>query len=368
MNFASDNAGPAAPEIIEAIKKANDGYEYSYGADTLMDSVREKIRTVFEAPEAAVYLVATGTAANSLALACLCPPWATIYCHGNSHVEEDECGAPEFYSGGAKLTLLGGPHAKIQVKSLETAIESTARAGVHNVQKGVLSLTNATENGTVYTCEEVTSLAKMAHDNGIPCHMDGARFANAVASLGCTPAELSWKVGIDILSLGGTKNGLLGVEAVILFDPSKSWEFELRRKRGGHLLSKHRYLSAQMVAYLENGLWLRLAARANSAARRLASGIGSSPNASLIHPQDANMVFAKWPRARHRLVQFSGASYYLWPFNQSLEGDGRQELSARLVCNWATTDDEVDKFVAIVSETTQTDGADSMHDQVAGMF
>ena len=349
MNFASDNAGPAAPEIIEAINRANSGYAKSYGTDTLMESVREKIRSVFEAPEAAVYLVATGTAANSLALACLCPPWSTIYCHRNSHIEEDECGGPEFFSGGAKLTLLDGPDAKIQVESLVSAIEATARAGVHNVQKGALSLTNATENGAVYRCEEVSALTRTAHDHGVPCHMDGARFANALAFLGCAPSDLSWKAGIDMLSLGGTKNGLLGVEAVLIFDPSKAWEFELRRKRGGHLFSKHRFLSAQMDAYLEDGLWLRLAAKANAAAQRLAAGLDASPNSKLIHLFDANMVFATWPRDGHRSALAKGASYYLWPFNQTLDGDGGQELSARLVCNWATTDEEVDKLVSIVS-------------------
>lgn len=349
MNFESDNSGPAAPEAVEAVARANTGSEKSYGADALMESVTRKIRSEFEAPDAAVYLVATGTAANSLSLACLCRPWSTIYCHRNSHVEEDECGGPEFFTGGSKLTLLDGPHAKIDLHSLRNAIAFTARAGVHNVQAGALSITNPTEHGTVYTCDEVAALAGFAAERGLPCHMDGARFCNAVVALGCTPAELSWKAGIDILSLGGTKNGLLGVEAVMIFDHERAWEFELRRKRAGHLFSKHRYLSAQMDAYLEDGLWMRLARQANEAAARMARGMERISEVSITHPPDANMVFAAWPRHLHNRAISLGARYYLWPFNQSLDGDPDQPLSARLVCNWSTTDAEVDRFLEAIS-------------------
>ena len=236
-----------------------------------MERVTARIREVFEAPEAAVYLVATGTAANALALACLCPPWATVYCHRNAHVEEDECGAPEFYTGGAKLTLLDGEHGAHRPGEPASGRSAlTANAGVHNVQKGALSLTNATEAGTVYAPGAGGRAGRHCAGHGIPVHMDGARFANAVAQLGCTPAELTWKAGVDVLSFGGTKNGCLGVEAVVLFDPARAWEFELRRKRGGHLFSKHRFLSAQMEAYLEGDLWLDLAEAANARARELA--------------------------------------------------------------------------------------------------
>ena len=349
MHFASDNAGPAAPQILEAVVRANSGYERSYGADRLHEAVRGRIREIFEAPEAEVHLVATGTAANSLALATLCPPWATIYCHRHSHVEEDECGGPEFFTGGAKLTLLDGTDAKISLDSLESALESAAPVGVHNVQRGALSLTNATERGAVYTPAEVAELTRAAGRHRLPCHMDGARFANALLSAGCTAAEMTWRAGIDILSFGGTKNGLLGVEAVVIFDPSRSWEFELRRKRGGHLFSKHRYLSAQMHAYLEDDLWLRLAGLANDAADRLAGGLSKIPDAEVIHPPEANMVFASLPRGLHREAFSAGAEYYLWPPNQSLEGDGKDLLEARLVCNWATKEAEVDEFLRLLS-------------------
>lgn len=349
MFFASDNGGPAAPEVMNAIVRANAGTAMPYGADPIMDRVREKIRAVFEAPEAAVYLVATGTAANALALATLVRPWETIYCHRHAHIEEDECGAPEFYSGGSKLTLLDGADAKIDPESLRQAIFHTARAGVHNVQKGALSLTNATENGAVYTAGQVAVLTGIARAHGLRTHMDGARFANALVRLGCTPAELTWKAGVDVLSFGGTKNGLLGVEAVVLFNPDHAWEFELRRKRGGHLFSKHRFLSAQMEAYLTDELWLRLATKANDAADRLSNGILAVAGASLLHPVEANAIFASWPRKGHRAAQEAGAKYYLWPFDQPLDGPDDEMISARLVCNWATSDDEIDRFIDLIS-------------------
>lgn len=349
MWFSSDNAGPAAPEIMDALVKANGMYSAAYGADPIMDRVRDRIREIFEAPEAAVYLVATGTAANSLALACLVEPWQTVYCHKNAHIEEDECAAPEFFTGGAKLTLLEGKDAKITPSSLQNAISFTARVGVHNVQKGALSITNTTENGTVYTLAEMRALTAIAKSADIPVHLDGARFTNAMVKLGCTPAEMTWKSGVDVVSFGGTKNGLMGVEAVILFDPERAWEFELRRKRGGHLFSKHRYLSAQMEAYLTDDLWLTLARKANAQAKKLSAGILALPNATLNHPIDANIVFASWPRKGHRAAHDAGAHYYFWPFDQSLEGPDDALLSARLVCNWATTDADVENFLKVIA-------------------
>jgi threonine aldolase len=346
MWFTSDNTGPAAPQVMEALLRANEGHAASYGAEAAMARVTTRLREIFEAPDAAVYLVATGTAANVIGLACLCPPWATIYCHRNAHVEEDECGAPEFYTGGAKLTLLEGDHARIEPASLTAALAFTARAGVHNVQRGALTLTNATEAGTVYDPDAVARLAGIARKAGVPVHMDGARFANALVRLGCSAAELTWKAGVDMLSFGGTKNGLLGVEAVILFDPAKAWEFELRRKRGGHLFSKHRFLSAQMEAYLADDLWVDLAARANARAEALSAGIAALPDGSLVHPTEANAVFARFPRHRHRAAQAAGAQYYLWPGNQTLDGPGEVPVSARLVCDWSTTEADVAGFLA----------------------
>ena len=348
MFFASDNTSPVPQQVLDALADANRGYATSYGADALMDEVRAEIRAQFEAPEAAVYLVATGTAANALSLACLCPPWGTIYCHRNAHVEEDECGAPEFFAGGAKLTLLDGADAKFDAATLAQALDFTARAGVHNVQKGAVTLTNATEAGAVYTPAEIADIAATAHAAGVPVHMDGARFANALVSVGCTPAELTWKAGVDVLSFGGTKNGLMGVEAVILFDPKHAWEFELRRKRGGHLFSKHRYLSAQMAAYLRDGLWRKLATGANVAAAELSRGILELPGTSLLHPTQANEVFAAWPRSGHHRAREAGAQYYLWSMNQTMDGPDNEPVSARLVCSWNTSAEDVASFLTAI--------------------
>ncbi len=348
MNFASDNASGAHPAIMAAVAAANAGYADSYGSDEIMDRVRAQMRDLFEAPDAAVYLVATGTAANALALSCYAPPWSAVYCHRQAHVEEDECGAPEFYTGGAKLVLLDGAAGKITPDALSGALANTARVGVHNVQRGVLSVTNVTEVGGVYTPAEVAQLAGIARAGGVPVHMDGARLANALAATGATPAEMTWKAGVDILSFGGTKNGCLGVEAVVIFDPDKAWEFELRRKRGGHLFSKHRFLSAQIEAYLADGLWMQLARHANAMGQRLARGLAETPGASLLFPADANMVFATWARAGHRRAQSGGGHYYFWPADGSLDGPAEEPLSARLVSSWCTTEADVDGLLALI--------------------
>ena len=340
MFFASDNTSPAAPEVMEALARANTGYEMSYGADAAMERVRAMLREVFEAPDAAVYLVATGTAANALSLATLSEPWSAIYCHRDAHIEQDECGAPEFYTGGAKLVVLDGEDAKITPATLKSALDAGTQSDVHQVQRGVLSLTNVTELGTVYTPEEVSALTALAKLHGLPCHMDGARFANALVATGATPAEMTWKAGIDVLSFGGTKNGLFGAEAVILFDPEKAWEFELRRKRAGHLFSKHRLLSAQMEAYLTDGLWLRLAEQANRAGATLAEGLRLRQR-RLVHPTDANMVFAEWDRATHQRLWDAGAVYGLWPHTAPSTGEPSEDVMCRMVCSWPTTEADV---------------------------
>jgi threonine aldolase len=349
MFFASDNTSGTAPEIMAALSAANDGYPPSYGADPIMDRVRDRLRDIFEAPEAAVFLVATGTAANALSLGLLTPPWGAVFCHRHAHVEEDECGAPEFFTGGAKLILIDGDHARMTPEALATALASPSRASVHGVQRGSVSITNTTENGTVYTPAQVRALTDHAKAHNLPVHMDGARFANAIVATGASPADMTWRAGVDVLSFGGTKNGCMGVEGVVIFDPARAWEFEPRRKRGGHLFSKHRYLSAQFDAYLADGLWLRLAGHANAMGRRLSDGIVRLPGASLLHPTEANMVFARFPRDGHRRAQAAGARYYLWPFTQSLDGPGDEPLAARLVCSWSTTKADVDRFLDVVA-------------------
>ena len=344
MNFASDNTGPVHPKVMEALLRANEGYAMSYGNDALSRRVVERIREVFEATEAAVYLVATGTAANSLILATMTKPWSTIFCAPHAHINEDECNAPEFYSGGAKLTLVDGDNAKVSPDSLARAMEAEENRGVHGPQRGPVSITQATEKGTVYTLEEIREIAAVARRFGVGLHMDGARFTNALARLGCTAAEMTWKAGVDAVSFGGTKNGLMGVEAIVVFDRDLAWELELRRKRGAHLFSKHRYLAAQMEAYLDGDLWLEMAAAANGACARLARGLRQVPGAAFHYEPEANIIFAEWSRAGHRRLHEAGAQYDLW--QGALDGGPDAEpLTARLVTDWSATSESVDRFL-----------------------
>lgn len=334
MFFASDNGAPCPPQVMAALAAANEGPAMPYGNDPVTARAVQAVREVLEAPEAAVYFVATGTAANALALATLCPPWGAVFCHQIAHVQQDECGAPEFFSG-AKLLTVPGDHGRMDPAALDAAIRGQGVRVVHSVQPGAVTLTNVSEAGTILTPGDTAALVRVAHAHGLPVHLDGARFANAVAATGATPAELTWKAGVDALSFGGTKGGLLGAEAVVFFDPARAWEFELRRKRGGHLFSKNRYLAAQFAGWLPGGLWLDMAAQANAMAARLASGLIGLPGTGLVHPVQANIVFATLPQAMHDRLKAAGARYYDM-------GGGK----ARLVTSWATTEAEVDAFLA----------------------
>jgi threonine aldolase len=338
MFFASDNGSSASPEVMEAVMQANTGYAQGYGADDLTAAVTTEIRKLFDAPDAIVLLVATGTAANALALSSLVQPWQAVFCHKHAHIAEDECGAPEFYTGGAKLVLVEGDHGKIGVDNLRAAMAGTG-GSVHGVQPGVLSLTNVTEAGTVYTPDQIAALTALAKAHGVPSHLDGARFANALVATGASAAEMTWQAGIDAVSFGGTKNGCLGVEAVIFFDPARDWELQLRRKRGGHLFSKNRYLAAQMLGYLQDGAWLARAAHANAMAQRLADGLAQVSDVRTCHPVQANVLFVEWSLGTHMLLKEAGAVYYPYP-----APEGRER--ARLVTSWSTTPAEVDAFLA----------------------
>ena len=279
---------------------------HSYGADAASARVVARLREIFEAPEAAVYLVATGTAANALALACLCPPWATVYCHRNAHVAEDECGAPEFFSGGAKLTLIDGAHGRITPDGLRRALDETANVGRAQCAEGRAVADQRHRGGHGLRAGGGGGAGGDGAGRGSAGAYGRGALRQCLVSAGCTPAELTWKAGVDALSFGGTKNGCFGVEAVVLFDPARAWEFELRRKRGGHLFSKYRFLAAQMEGYLAGDLWLTLAARANARAAALARGLAAVPGARLLHDVEANAVFAAWPRAGHRALAGGG--------------------------------------------------------------
>ena len=356
MVFDSDNAGPAHPAIMQALAAANSGYALPYGADDLMDAVRSRLREVFEAPNAEVHLVATGTAANALCLATLGQPWQAVLCTPMAHIHQDECNAPEFFTGGAKLLPVGAAD-KMTASQLAAALEALEPHGVHGAQRGPVSITQITELGQLYSCAEIAAIGQVAQRFAVPLHMDGARFANALVAQEGTAAAMTWKAGVRALSFGATKNGCLGVEAVLLFDacPAQSWEFELRRKRAAHLFSKHRYLSAQMLAYLRDDVWLHNARAANAAAARLAERLRQLPEIDFIAEPKANMIFFTAPRGLHQRLMAGGAQYLLW--DATLEGDRDAPLIGRLVCDWSTPRENIDRFLALAQRVFTTSGA-----------
>ena len=346
MFFASDNGAPVPAQVMAALQDANHGPAAAYGADPLSQALRNDLRSLFEAPQAEVFLLSTGTAANSLALAVLTPPWGSVLCHRLAHIDQDECGAPEFYTGGAKLIGIEGAHGRIDPAALAGALAGIGTSGVHGVQRASLSLTNATEAGTVYAPSDLAALCDVAKSAGLKVHLDGARFANALVAANATPAQMTWQAGVDIVTLGGTKNGLIGVEAVVIFDPAHAAEFALRRKRGGHLASKYRYMAAQMRGWLAEGLWLDLARDANAMAARLAAGLARVPGARIIHPVEANIIFAALPAAALARARAAGAGFY------DAEGGTPEAPAVRLVTSWATTEAEVAAFLGHLGATT----------------
>lgn len=340
MNFSSDNAYGAAPEILAALAAAASGAVPSYGNDPLTEKLGEAMNRLFECNVAA-FPVVTGTAANSLALATLCPPHGAIVCHAEAHIAADECGAPEFFTHGAKLILVEGRDGKLTPEAVERALRHFVPGFVHHAQPCVISITQATELGTVYTPAEIRALAGLAKSRGMKLHMDGARFANALVGLGCTAAETTWKAGVDALSFGATKNGALCAEAVVFFDRKEAGDFEYRRKKSGHLLSKMRFASAQLVRYLQDDLWLTLAARANGLALRLAQGLAAVPGADVGHPVEANAVFVRLPNPTIAKLREAGAFFYDWAPSE----EGRTLV--RLVMSFATPEADVEKFLAL---------------------
>jgi threonine aldolase len=337
MNFCSDNVTGAAPEILEALTRASAGTVPSYGEDPLTARVEARLKEIFET-DLAAFPVATGTAANSLALSMLAPPYGAIYCHRDAHIAVDECGAPELYTGGAKLVGLPGEHGKLSLADVRAALAGAHKGVVHHVQPAAISLTQATESGTAYRPAEVAAIAAAGRELGVRLHMDGARFANALAFLGVSPADLTWRAGVDILSFGATKNGALAAEAVVIFDPKRAEEFAFRRKRAGHLFSKMRFLSAQLDAYLADDLWLRNARHANAMARHLAEGLARIPGAVLAHPVEANEIFIELPEHAIRGLQADGFQFYRWL------GDSHRLL--RLVTAFNTRPADVEAFIA----------------------
>ncbi len=348
MNFASDNTAGVAPEILAAIGKASEGFAPAYGDDDWTRRVEGRLAEIFE-HELAVFLVPTGTAANALALAHLAPPWGAVLCHAESHIATDECGAPEFFGGGLKLVGLAGEAGKIGPAALAAALEYGQWGGPHHVTPAVLSLSQATEAGTIYRPDEIRALADIAHVHGLAVHVDGARLVNALARMNASPAEATWKAGVDVVSFGASKGGALAAEAIIFFDPARGEGMSERRKRGGHLLSKHRFVAAQIEALLDDDLWLRLARHANAMADRLAEGLCAAGLAP-VWPVEANEVFVVMPKPLEERLRATGARFYPWT-TASLPAGITVPLDAtlvRLVTSFATTAGQVEDFLIAV--------------------
>jgi len=331
--FASDNVAPICPEAWAALQEANLQYVPSYGEDRWTARVCDRIREIFET-DCDVYFVFTGTAANALALAQLCNPFHSVICHQHSHIETDECGAPEFFTGGSKLLLVGGASGKIdtgQVKALLTRPNE-----LHSHKPAAISIAQATEFGTVYRRDEIAAIVDLARAHQLSLHMDGARFANAIASLNCAPKAITWKVGVDVLCFGGTKNGATAGELVIFFDKKISREFDYRVKQAGHLGSKMRFLAAQWLGLLNRDAWLRNAQHANRAARGLATRLRMEAGIESVFPIDANAVFVAMDE---RLA--SGLHARGWRFYKFIEPD-----VYRLMCSWSTTGEQISGLLA----------------------
>lgn len=330
MRFFSDNAAAACPEVLAALAEAN-RLDTAYDGDAWSQRLDAAFSDLFECAVSALW-ISTGTAANGLALAALCPPHGAIICHRDAHIQNDECGAPEFYTHGAKLLLGDGQGAKLKPDRI-AAMLARVRDDVHQVQPHAISITNATEYGLVYAPDEVAALGDLARSHGLGLHMDGARFANAVARLGCTPAELTWRAGVDALSFGFVKNGGMSAEALIFFKPELAKATFYRRKRAGHLLSKGRFLAAQILAMLDGDVWLRNARAANASAERIAAAAEDR----LVLPVDANEIFVRLSADEAAALRAKGFDFYDW-------GPGE----ARLVTSWDSDPQAVDALAAAI--------------------
>ncbi len=343
MNFASDNVYGVDLRIMQAMVDANSRLtDVSYCHDDGSKAVEERLSQIFE-HDVKAFLVVNGTGANSLALSAMCPPFGGVLCHEGSHINTDECNAPELFTGGAKLVTMAGAGSKLDPAIIEARMAQFMH-GEHGAKLSALSITNATELGTIYTPAEIKALADVVKPHGMKLHMDGARFANALVSLGCTPAEMTWKAGVDVLSFGGTKNGGMMLEAVVFFDTALADDFLYRRKRAGQLVSKGRFLSAQMLAYLEDDVWLPNARRANALAQTLAKGLQQSNRVRLSNPVEANEVFAIMPRTTFDAVQADGTYFYEWP----MPGLAADEVHCRFVLSFATPDAHITQLLELM--------------------
>jgi threonine aldolase len=334
--FASDNTAPICPEAWAALQEANTDYAAAYGEDRWTARVCDRIREIFET-DCDVYFVFTGTAANALALAQLCPSFRSIICHQNAHIQTDECGGPEFFTGGSKLVLVGGENGKIDIDRTKALL--MRQSDLHSHKPGVISVAQATEFGTVYTRDEIATISDLARAHQLFVHMDGARFANAVASLDCAPRTVTWDIGIDVLCFGGTKNGTAAGDLVIFFNKEVSREFDYRVKQAGQLGSKMRFLGASWMGLLMGDVWLRNAQKANYAAHQLAQNLQRKANVEVVFPVEANAVFVRMNDQVASGLQARG-----WQFYKFIEPD-----VYRLMCSWSTTESDIEDFIRDVT-------------------
>ena len=348
MNFGSDNQSGASEKILQAIIAANSGAESSYGTDRLTRQAETKLAEFFET-EVQVYFVASGTAANCLALSSLVNPWEMIICHSHAHIINDELSAPEFYTGGARLLGLDLDKPKLSEHALREYLENFDGHDPHTATPKALSLTQLNEAGSAYSLDELRALTTLAKAHDMRVHMDGARFANALVGLGCTPAEMTWKLGVDVLCLGASKNGALAAEAVVFFDKGLAKDFEFRRKRAGHLLSKGRLLGSQFCAWLEADHWRELAERSNAAAQKIKKAIEASSFAEVVWPVDGNEVFALIDNQKIVELRAAGAVFAEWPARFLAKDIARENATlVRLVFSFNTTEQELDDFVRLL--------------------
>ncbi|WP_315925359.1 low specificity L-threonine aldolase [Mesorhizobium sp. SP-1A] len=344
MFFASDNWAGAHPAIAASLSDSAAGFCPAYGEGPLDKAVTDRFSEIFER-EVAVFFVATGTAANSLSLAAFNKPGGIAFCHRESHVIEDECGAPEYFTGGSRLRAVDGSLGRIDAHDLERALSRFAPEFVHAGRPMAVSITQSTEAGTVYSLEDIERISALARRHRLPLHMDGARFANALVALDTSPAEMTWKRGVDVLSFGGTKNGCWCAEAVVLFDLDRARDMAFLRKRAAQLFSKSRFVAAQFDAYFRDGLWLETARHANAMATRLAAAIEDSASARLAWLPQANEVFAIMRKSEAERMQALGAAFYDWHSPHGFDGHiGEGESLYRFVTSFATTPEEIDGF------------------------
>lgn len=348
MNFKSDNIGSISTEIVQAIIKANKGNQPSYGADDYSLELNRQMSKIFE-KDVIVYLTSTGTAANSLALSALVEPYESIYCISESHINTDECGAPELFTNGARLVLVESDDSgKIDTGSLERKILESLSRVPHGQRPGCISITQATECGTVYSLEELKNIQNIATKYNIPIHMDGARFANSIAALNCKPAELTWKVGVDVLCFGATKNGAMCAEAIVFFNHEYARDFDYLQKRAGQLMSKTRFFACQFLAYLEHDLWLKNSERANLMAKQLAQ-VFQDHNIEIAYPVESNELFVIFSTELFDYLKEKNCGFYDWSTSKF-----RNNLY-RFVTSCFTSDDDISDFNNCLLEYVRPD-------------